>query len=119
MNTPMRRPDASKSELDALDHHVADHLAGDARRCRQPADHLAIVTVEELRAKATRTISPFQQVNSSASKHQRIFELPHPFCQLAGLVTATICWRSTSWFPGSSESSWRRALLRRWPTACR
>jgi hypothetical protein len=30
---PMRRPDASKSALDALDHHVADHLAGDARGC--------------------------------------------------------------------------------------
>ena len=29
----MRRPDASKSALDALDHHVADHLAGDARGC--------------------------------------------------------------------------------------
>ena len=26
------------------------------------------------RAKATRTISPFQQVNSSASEHQRMFE---------------------------------------------
>ena len=25
---PMRRPDASKSELDAPDHHVVDHLAG-------------------------------------------------------------------------------------------
>ena len=32
--------------LDAPDHHVADHLAEDARRRRQPADHLAIVTVE-------------------------------------------------------------------------
>ena len=43
---PMRRADASKAALDALDHHVADHLAGDARGRRQPADHLAVVTVE-------------------------------------------------------------------------
>ena len=38
-------------------------------------------------------------------------------------VTATICWRSTSWptrssSPDSSMSSWRRASPKRWPTAC-
>jgi hypothetical protein len=64
-------PDVAKPLLDTVHHHVPDHLAGDSSRCGDPADDLAVMAVQ---AKATRTISPFQQMNSSASEHQRSFE---------------------------------------------
>src|SRR5215472_13138826 len=42
----MRRADRTKALLDAVDHHVADHLAGDAGRRGNPADDLAVVAIE-------------------------------------------------------------------------
>ena len=36
----------AEAALDAVDHHVADHLAGDAGGRRQPADDLAVVAIE-------------------------------------------------------------------------
>ena len=54
-----------------MDHHVADHLAADAGRGGDPTDDLA---VDEIEGKARRTTSPFQQVNSRPSEHQRILE---------------------------------------------
>src|SRR5437762_9267103 len=42
----MRRADLTKALLDTVDHHVADHLAGDAGRRGDPADNLAIMAVE-------------------------------------------------------------------------
>ncbi len=51
--------------------HVPDYLAGYPGRCGHPADDSPSWLS---RAKATRTISPFQQVNSSASERQRSLE---------------------------------------------
>src|SRR5437868_7455828 len=42
----MGRARCAKALLDAVDHHVADHLAGDAGRCGDPADDLAVVAIE-------------------------------------------------------------------------
>jgi hypothetical protein len=67
----MRRADPAEALLDTADHHVADHLAGDAGGGGDPTDRFTVVAVE---GEATRTTSPFQQVNSSASEHQQQFE---------------------------------------------
>src|SRR5256885_3792985 len=40
------RADLTKALLDTVDHHVADHLAGDAGRRGDPADNLAIMAIE-------------------------------------------------------------------------
>ena len=42
----MRRADRAEALLDAADHHVADHLAGDAGGGRHPADDFAIMAIE-------------------------------------------------------------------------
>src|SRR4029078_612783 len=39
-------PEGAEASLDALDHHVPDHLAADARRRGHPGDGLTIVAVE-------------------------------------------------------------------------
>ena len=41
----MRCADPAKALLDAADHHVADHLAGDAGGIGGPNDDLAIVAI--------------------------------------------------------------------------
>src|SRR5204862_6630916 len=40
------RADRAKALLDAVDHHVADHLTGDAGGRGDPTDDLAVVAVE-------------------------------------------------------------------------
>src|SRR5579864_4447328 len=42
----MRGADVAEPLLDAADHHIADHLAGDAGGRRDPADDLAVVAIE-------------------------------------------------------------------------
>jgi hypothetical protein len=42
----MRRADRTEALLDAVDHHVTDHLAADAGGCRHPGDRLMIMAVE-------------------------------------------------------------------------
>src|SRR5438270_9126661 len=42
----MRRADLAKALLDTVEHHVADHLAGDTGRRGDPADNLAIMAIE-------------------------------------------------------------------------
>src|SRR5437868_3630965 len=42
----MRGADRAEALLDAADHHVADHLAGDAGGCRHPTDNFAVVAIE-------------------------------------------------------------------------
>src|SRR5205807_2766498 len=42
----MRRADRTEAPLDAVDHHVADHLAGNAGRCGDPTDDLAVMAIE-------------------------------------------------------------------------
>src|SRR5204863_1762797 len=42
----MRRADLTKALLDAVDHHVADHLTGDAGGRGDPTDDLAIMAIE-------------------------------------------------------------------------
>src|SRR5205823_4831807 len=42
----LRRARRAKSLLDAVDHHVADHLTGDAGRRGDPTDDLAVVAIE-------------------------------------------------------------------------
>src|SRR6516225_2300268 len=42
----IRRAERAETLLDAADHHVADHLAGDAGGRRNPGDRLAVVAVE-------------------------------------------------------------------------
>jgi hypothetical protein len=64
----MWRPDGPEALLDAADHHVPDHLAGDAGGGGDPADHLAVMAVEgEGNAYHLAVLA----VNSSASEHQR------------------------------------------------
>ena len=57
----MRRLADPESTLDASDHQVAHHLAGDAGGGGQPAHNLAIVGID---SKNTRTISPLRQASS-------------------------------------------------------
>jgi hypothetical protein len=66
---PIRRRHVTEPPLEAVDHHVAYHLARDAGGV-PPITSLSW----QFSAKATRTISPFRQVNSSASEHQRMLE---------------------------------------------
>src|SRR5204863_4296361 len=42
----MRRAERAKALLDAADHHIADHLAGDASGCRHPTDDFAVMAIE-------------------------------------------------------------------------
>src|SRR5262245_11654916 len=42
----MRRTDRAEALLDAVNHHVTDHLAGDAGGGSAPADDLAVVAIE-------------------------------------------------------------------------
>jgi len=42
----MRCADSAEALFDAADHHVADHLAGDAGGGGDPADHLAVMAIE-------------------------------------------------------------------------
>src|SRR5271165_406586 len=42
----MWRMEGAETLLDAADHHVADHLAGDAGSRRNPGDRFAVVAVE-------------------------------------------------------------------------
>src|SRR4029077_6174934 len=42
----VRRADRAKALLDAVDHYVADHLAGDAGRRGDPTDDLPIMAIE-------------------------------------------------------------------------
>jgi hypothetical protein len=51
----LRCSDVAKPLLDALNHHVPDHLAGNPGRGCHPVDDFAIMAVQ--RAKATRTWS--------------------------------------------------------------
>jgi len=60
-----------KTSLDALEHEIADHLAGDTAGGGVPGHHLAIAGIA--RAKATRTLCPFQQAISKPSDVQRRF----------------------------------------------
>src|SRR5207302_6289462 len=50
----MRRADRAKALLDAADHHIADHLAGDAGGCRHPTDDFAVMAIEGEDRKSTR-----------------------------------------------------------------
>ena len=67
----MRCAGGRKSSFDALDHEVADHLAGDAHGGR---DQPMTSRSWQSKAKATLITSPFQQVNARLSEHQRILE---------------------------------------------
>src|SRR3954447_3753665 len=43
----VRSAAAAEAAFHALDHHIADHLAGDSSCCCQPGDDLAVVAVED------------------------------------------------------------------------
>jgi hypothetical protein len=68
---PVGCPEVAKLLLHTLHHHVPDHLARDSSCRCHPADDLAVMAV---RCERKRTTSPFQQVNSSTSEHQRMLE---------------------------------------------
>ena len=54
----MRRADRANVLLGAVEHHVADRLAGDAGGCRHPADELAVMAIEgESEARRSRLSS--------------------------------------------------------------
>src|SRR3954452_12062875 len=61
----VRSAAAAEAAFDALDHYIADHLAGDSSGCCQPGDDLAVVAVED---EGHAHDLPFQQVNS---KHRQ------------------------------------------------
>src|SRR5215469_16080915 len=42
----VRRANCAKALLDALNHHIADHLAGDAGGRRRPGDCFAVMAIE-------------------------------------------------------------------------
>jgi hypothetical protein len=75
----VRRADRAEALLDAANHHVADHLAGDAGGRRNPADDLAVVAIER-EGDAHHLAVPAEPapaeagVNSRPSEHQRTFE---------------------------------------------
>ena len=67
-----RRKVCPEAPLDCLEHDVADVGTADPGVHHGPPDY--DLTVVASMMKAPRTMSPFQQVNSNPSEHQRRFE---------------------------------------------